>query len=118
MRIVSLGDMVKKVVYIFGVCILSVMIFHEFQKNAPEEAAENVAVFKESSSDPEEELEKIAYLTFDDGPSEITPDILDTLKNKKAKATFFLVETVMLGFTPAFPQASAIFPNNATTAFF
>jgi peptidoglycan/xylan/chitin deacetylase (PgdA/CDA1 family) len=91
MRIVSLGDMVKKVVYIFGVCILSVMIFHEFQKNAPEEAAENVAVFKESSSDPEEELEKIAYLTFDDGPSEITPDILDTLKNKKAKATFFLV---------------------------
>ena len=41
-----MGDMVKKVVYIFGVCILSVMIFHEFQKNAPEEAAENVAVFK------------------------------------------------------------------------
>ena len=36
-----MGDMVKKVVYIFGVCILSVMIFHEFQKNAPEEAVEN-----------------------------------------------------------------------------
>lgn len=38
------------------------------------------------------EEEKIAYLTFDDGPSEkITPQILETLKNEDIKATFFLL---------------------------
>lgn len=36
--------------------------------------------------------QKIAYLTFDDGPSaNITPKILDELKNKDVKATFFVV---------------------------
>jgi len=36
--------------------------------------------------------QKIVYLTFDDGPSDrVTPKILDTLKEKKVKATFFVV---------------------------
>lgn len=36
--------------------------------------------------------EKVAYLTFDDGPSAtITPQILDTLKNEGVPATFFVV---------------------------
>lgn len=35
--------------------------------------------------------EKIAYLTFDDGPSPVTPHILDTLKKYQVKATFFVV---------------------------
>ena len=36
--------------------------------------------------------EKIAYLTFDDGPSAtITPQILDILKNENVSATFFVV---------------------------
>ncbi|MGN7468645.1 exo-beta-N-acetylmuramidase NamZ domain-containing protein [Brevibacillus sp. SAFN-007a] len=35
--------------------------------------------------------EKIAYLTFDDGPSPVTPHILDTLKKYQVKATFFIV---------------------------
>lgn len=36
--------------------------------------------------------EKIAYLTFDDGPSiKTTPKILDTLKSYNVKATFFVV---------------------------
>lgn len=36
--------------------------------------------------------EKIAYLTFDDGPSSnITPQILNTLQNENIKATFFLL---------------------------
>ena len=35
---------------------------------------------------------KIAYLTFDDGPSTtVTPQILNTLKEKDVKATFFIV---------------------------
>ncbi len=34
---------------------------------------------------------KVAYLTFDDGPSGNTPKILDILKEKDIKATFFVV---------------------------
>lgn len=36
--------------------------------------------------------EKVAYLTFDDGPSEnITPQILETLRSQGVKATFFVL---------------------------
>ena len=34
---------------------------------------------------------KIAYLTFDDGPSTVTPTILDILKQENIKATFFVL---------------------------
>lgn len=34
---------------------------------------------------------KIAYLTFDDGPSPVTNTILDTLKQENVKATFFVL---------------------------
>jgi peptidoglycan/xylan/chitin deacetylase (PgdA/CDA1 family) len=37
------------------------------------------------------EEEKYAYLTFDDGPSDQTDQILDILKEKQVKATFFVV---------------------------
>lgn len=35
--------------------------------------------------------EKTAYLTFDDGPSDRTDEVLDILKKKNVKATFFVV---------------------------
>ncbi len=36
--------------------------------------------------------EKVAYLTFDDGPSQtVTPQILDLLKQENIKATFFVL---------------------------
>lgn len=35
--------------------------------------------------------DKVAYLTFDDGPSPITPLVLDILKKNEVKATFFIV---------------------------
>ncbi len=39
-----------------------------------------------------DEDKKICYLTFDDGPNpNLTPGILDTLKKKGAKATFFVI---------------------------
>lgn len=34
---------------------------------------------------------KTIYLTFDDGPSFVTPQVLDVLKEKGVKATFFLI---------------------------
>ncbi|BBI34063.1 polysaccharide deacetylase family protein [Cohnella abietis] len=42
--------------------------------------------------------EKTIYLTFDDGPSSATNDILDTLKHYHAKATFFMLEPHMKQF--------------------
>ena len=36
---------------------------------------------------------KVAYLTFDDGPSKITPQVLDALKASNVHATFFIVGT-------------------------
>ena len=36
--------------------------------------------------------EKVAYLTFDDGPnSSVTPKVLDILKEEDVKATFFVI---------------------------
>lgn len=35
--------------------------------------------------------DKVAYLTFDDGPSPLTPKVLDVLSQYNAKATFFTV---------------------------
>lgn len=41
----------------------------------------------------EEENKSIIYLTFDDGPSlDITPKILDILKEENVKATFFIID--------------------------
>lgn len=40
---------------------------------------------------PETDKAKVCYLTFDDGPSQNTVSILDTLKKYNAKATFFIV---------------------------
>lgn len=39
---------------------------------------------------PKYKGKKTAYLTFDDGPSNITPRLLDILKQKNVKATFFI----------------------------
>lgn len=43
-----------------------------------------------------EDRKKIAYLTFDDGPSEyVTDEILDVLKEKDVKATFFVLGSMV-----------------------
>ncbi|WP_050606199.1 polysaccharide deacetylase family protein [Clostridium niameyense] len=40
---------------------------------------------------------KIIYLTFDDGPSVVTNDVLDILKENNVKATFFLIGNQIKG---------------------
>lgn len=48
--------------------------------------------FKEKIKNLTSEKEKIAYLTFDDGPNKmVTPKILDILKEQDIKATFFVI---------------------------
>ena len=45
----------------------------------------------------EQDGNKIAFLTFDDGPSENTPEILDILKEKDVKASFFVWAKTLYG---------------------
>lgn len=98
-----LGDRLKKVLYFIGICLLSVMVVSELSKNRQETGREDVTEtgaelaekedvkHDEKNEKKEGATEKIAYLTFDDGPSEVTPEVLDTLKKKNVRATFFLI---------------------------
>lgn len=98
----------KKSVYTICLCLLSVLIFHEL-RNTYEEKAESGTVVptsrfaahiqqenaehtdKVKKEKTKAQVKKVAYLTFDDGPSENTKKILKTLEEKKAVATFFLI---------------------------
>ncbi|MCI9137807.1 MAG: polysaccharide deacetylase [Lachnospiraceae bacterium] len=80
--------------------IISVEQVVENQKEksagSPEENAEfSDAVSGNTAADKENILEEgekqKVYLTFDDGPSENTEKILDILKEKNVKATFFVI---------------------------
>lgn len=66
-------NVVKKLV-----CILSVLVF---------------ALTIPAAADDMPQQEKVIYLTFDDGPSIYTAQLLNTLAQHDAKATFFLVNT-------------------------
>lgn len=46
---------------------------------------------KEEGKEAETLEKKIAFLTFDDGPSKVTEEVLKALKEANAKATFFLI---------------------------
>ena len=55
-----------------------------YQKKYPNLYIENDFTYETPGS-------KTVYLTFDDGPTELTPKVLDTLKEYDIKATFFIV---------------------------
>lgn len=48
-------------------------------------------ILETNTTVPQEE--KVVYLTFDDGPSPVTGQILDILKEEDVKATFFVINT-------------------------
>lgn len=77
--------MIKTTKIIIIICLASLCIF----------GIENV---KGRNIDKNNDLDKIIYLTFDDGPSFIvTNRILDILKEKEVKATFFVVGNKIQG---------------------
>lgn len=70
----------KKSIILLSITLITIFLM----KNIPEAYAQE-PVSNNSTS-------KVIYMTFDDGPSDhITPKILDILKQKKVKATFFIV---------------------------
>ena len=50
---------------------------------------------------------KIAYLTFDDGPSELTSQVLDILKEHRVDATFFVIGKNIKGYEKVLKRAVA-----------
>ena len=61
---------------------------------AMEQPAEITDVMGEGTADGDEETvtQKVAFLTFDDGPSTHSGELLDILKEENVKATFFVVK--------------------------
>lgn len=61
--------------------------------------ATRTIIVKESNQPPIVEPEgKVIYLTFDDGPSKYTPELLEVLAKYNVKATFFVVGTAATGY--------------------
>ena len=64
----------------------------EIKEREAEEKKNGTNPDKKSPEDKAVENKKIAYLTFDDGPSQyVTPQILDILNSYGVKATFFVL---------------------------
>lgn len=83
-------------IFLFCLCLAFTYIF--FMNFSPSLASElNTNCFfnndfKVSLNDIEKSDKKVAYLTFDDGPTtKATEKILDILKDENVKATFFVV---------------------------
>ena len=66
---------------------------HETEKNNEDKKSSSETQNDHEAVPPKEvEEQKVAYLTFDDGPSKnVTPYILDILKEYQIKATFFVI---------------------------
>lgn len=59
-------------------------------KNKYEEYYNNISLLEQRILNNETDV-KIAYLTFDDGPYDLTYQVLDTLKDNNVRATFFVL---------------------------
>lgn len=91
----------KKKIWItcFIILIIAMICFSYFIIKTPKtfavELSNNSVIsdeFKDKISNLTNGEEKIAYLTFDDGPTvSATPKILDILKEEDVKATFFVI---------------------------
>ncbi len=91
----------KKKLFIIGfIIVISTIIYILWSSNkTPKTSTIEVSYNCNTSKEFENKIrnltngkEKIAYLTFDDGPSVlVTPKILDILKEENIKATFFVI---------------------------
>lgn len=94
--VVEAGDLSESILLMSEKSAINMAFEHE-KVLMEEERLEKARIEYQQKKQIEEEQKqqemnkKIAYLTFDDGPSKITPEILDVLKNYDVKATFFVI---------------------------
>ena len=68
------------------------LTYTSYEKDINADNAREIENMLNKWNDLRTDGKKIAYLTFDDGPSiETTPKILETLRNNEIKATFFVL---------------------------
>lgn len=75
----------------------------EIEENLSEETDSDVVQKESTLSGPLTESKKV-YLTFDDGPSIYTDDILDILSAYNVKATFFVIGAVDEKYAPMYQR--------------
>lgn len=94
MKIVVIKNTFLLSVFITTICVLSFLIFcfsYLYMNVLPTSAFEE-NTFENKISNLIHQKEKIAYLTFDDGPNvNSTPKVLDILAEENVKATFFVI---------------------------
>lgn len=73
----------------------SYQVVYQVKDNHENEASvvRDVLVKEKTNAQREEELGKVIYLTFDDGPGPYTNELLDLLDRYQVKATFFVCNT-------------------------
>lgn len=90
----------RYILYILNIFIISIILFYtlSFLKTSPIIAVSLThdcmvaSSLQEQISSLTKNTEKIAYLTFDDGPTlRATPRVLDILNEEDVKATFFVI---------------------------
>lgn len=83
----------KSLFFTFSIIFIITIVLLSSLSLATEFHSANTASdnFMENVSNLIKGKEKIAYLTFDDGPSLVTPKILDILNKENVKASFFVI---------------------------
>jgi len=82
----------KRKIYICFIILLVILITSSMYLQAYSIEKTNNNIFGDKIKELFNNKEKIAYLTFDDGPTNTTtPVVLDILKEKNVKATFFVI---------------------------
>lgn len=64
---------------------------------------------------PDDSGDKVVYLTFDDGPSEYTLELLEILEKYNVKATFFVVGTAKLEYLDEIAEAGHVIALHSNT---
>ena len=83
---------ISYIAILFIVLLSFLLIYFHHSSSLAFEPIENIDDFIDKIQNLTNGEEKIAYLTFDDGPTtSATPKILDILKEKDVKATFFVI---------------------------
>lgn len=96
----------KKILGIVGVLglllYIGVPLFaSNVAKSSSESSTQNTVANNNTQATTTPKEKRVMYITFDDGPSQYTGELLDVLKKHNAKVTFFLLDTEMKTYPDA-----------------
>ena len=84
--------MKKITIFILTLLTLTTSVFAQNNKSYKSYWVRDYTDYKIRTKTYSKDAQKLAFLTFDDGPNNvITPQVLDILKKNNIKATFFVV---------------------------